>query len=107
MAKETAILTHSNKNGYNGAILQALAVFKALNAETDIKYADYLRELQEEMAKLENCDVPDSCSKFEEFERYMLVLFFIYFVLYFVILIPYFFRTKTFDLSNYFFLLAT
>lgn len=51
-ARTSALLTHSNKLGYNGAILQALAVHHALHTDHDKmdpeKFTEYLYGLMEE-----------------------------------------------------------
>eukprot|EP00794_Sanderia_malayensis_P005395 gene5395-6069_t len=63
LAKNTALLTHSNKHGYNGAILQALSVYKALNSSSNggvggkINKEEFLAELIRTMSKIENINV--------------------------------------------------
>ncbi|XP_076056758.1 ADP-ribosylhydrolase ARH3-like [Oratosquilla oratoria] len=54
IAKESTQLTHSNRLGYNGAVLQVLAVHKALLLEQGtLKKENFLRELIEEMEAVE------------------------------------------------------
>ena len=55
IAKGSAILTHAHRNGYNGAILQCLAVYKALNTEF-IDWKKFVHELIEEMGKVEDIE---------------------------------------------------
>jgi poly(ADP-ribose) glycohydrolase ARH3 len=59
MASNCAQITHANRNGYNGAILQCLAIHQALhtqcslnNSSFDVKH--YLNVLIEKMDKIEN-----------------------------------------------------
>ncbi|XP_065662079.1 ADP-ribosylhydrolase ARH3 isoform X1 [Hydra vulgaris] len=54
LAKKASILTHSNKNGYNGAILQALSVRKAIRATCDIDPIVFVDELIDEMKHVES-----------------------------------------------------
>lgn len=53
IAKQSATLTHSHRTGYNGTILQSLAVYKALYTEHNITWKTFLQELVEEMNKVE------------------------------------------------------
>lgn len=55
VARKTALLTHSNKHGYNGAILQALAVYFALIEDNTIKFDafGFIEKLKAHMSNLE------------------------------------------------------
>ena len=64
MARESARLTHSHRSGYNGAVLQSLAVYKSLNSEGSIKWQEFLRELIEDMVKIE-CITDDAATTAE------------------------------------------
>ena len=55
LAQGTAKLTHAHRHGYNGAILQALAVYYALQADGEIDKIDFLRKLKTHMQKVEGC----------------------------------------------------
>ncbi|XP_066932938.1 ADP-ribosylhydrolase ARH3-like [Clytia hemisphaerica] len=57
-ARGSATLTHAHRNGYNGAILQCLAVYKALNTEL-ICWRKFVHELIEEMRKIEDIENND------------------------------------------------
>ena len=51
------MLTHSNKHGINGAILQALAVYKALNSDPEnFDVEEFITFLRHEMTKIEDAD---------------------------------------------------
>lgn len=55
IAKDSALLTHFHQHGYNGAILQSLAVHQALTADTsnDIDPIVFVDTLLEKMEKIE------------------------------------------------------
>eukprot|EP00795_Rhopilema_esculentum_P012346 gene12346-2997_t len=53
VAEETSLLTHSNKYGVNGGILQAVAVHKVLFAPSEINKTDLINSLKEAMQKIE------------------------------------------------------
>ncbi|XP_071828306.1 ADP-ribosylhydrolase ARH3-like isoform X2 [Apostichopus japonicus] len=59
-AKSSALLTHSNRNGYNGAVLQALAVHQALHTATDKmnreKFAENLLNTMREKVECQTSD---------------------------------------------------
>lgn len=54
LARQTALLTHSNRGGFVGAMLQALAVFKALHTTEKLKWKEYLNELRADISKIES-----------------------------------------------------
>lgn len=59
------MLTHSNKHGINGAILQALAVYKALHSDPkNFDAKEFITFLRNEMTKIEKAD-----KKAYKFER--------------------------------------
>lgn len=53
LAKSTALLTHSHKHGYNGAILQAVAIHRVLFEDDEIHKLDFVRNLKETMKIME------------------------------------------------------
>ena len=53
LAKDTALLTHTNKHGFNGAILQALAVYNVVYAEASIDKKEFIGKLKHLMSKVE------------------------------------------------------
>ena len=53
VAEETSLLTHSNKYGVNGGILQAVAVHKVLFAPSEINKTDFINSLKEMMQIIE------------------------------------------------------
>jgi len=55
IARQSTLLTHSNKKGFNGAILQALAIYRILQSNPDEKLSveEYIKSLKEVMLKLE------------------------------------------------------
>ena len=53
-ASKNALITHAHKSGVNGAILQAVAVFKALHLEPpNLEPHSFIDELVEVAEKLE------------------------------------------------------
>ncbi|KAF0313312.1 Poly(ADP-ribose) glycohydrolase ARH3 [Amphibalanus amphitrite] len=57
-ARQSARITHAHREGYNGAILQCLAVHQALQADPaqPLDGARFISRLREHMERLEKCD---------------------------------------------------
>lgn len=60
IAYKSSLITHANELGYNGAILQCLAIHKALHSDssTPLDVDQFALYLQEKMATIEKSDDP-------------------------------------------------
>ena len=66
MARKSAEITHTHREGVDGTILQALAIHQALNVQTDTELdaQQFVAELQRKMSSIENGDEFDDAQPY-------------------------------------------
>lgn len=61
IARQNALITHAHTSGVNGAIIQAMAVYKALHLEPpNLEPNSFIDELAEVAEKLEGASIDEN-----------------------------------------------